>query len=67
VVVTIYKKTTKEGFEVGKSGSETSKISSNIPISEITFVRKDGMFFISQGQNKNGTIGFFKPKQHAHF
>lgn len=42
----------------GKNGLAQSKIASNIPISEITFGRKDGMLFITQGKNQNGSIGF---------
>lgn len=101
VVVTIDKKTTKEGFEDiksmlkdhgitaqfnditrndlaeltglkielkdGKSGSATSKISSNVPISEITFGRKDGILFITPGKNGNESIGFLNPSRMPSF
>ncbi|WP_445735839.1 hypothetical protein [Mariniflexile sp.] len=42
----------------GKGGLAAIKISSNIPISEITFGRKDGMLFISQGKNEKDANGF---------
>lgn len=42
----------------GNNGAATSKVSSNMPISEITFGRKDGMLFIAQGKNENGALGF---------
>jgi methionine-rich copper-binding protein CopC len=37
----------------------TSRISSNMPIAQITFGRKDGLLFISQSQTENGALGFF--------
>ena len=41
------------------SGLATSKVSSNIPISEITFGRKDGMLFISQGKNNTNGMRLY--------
>ncbi len=40
----------------GKNGSAVSAFSSNFPINQITFGRKDNLLFISQ--DKNNTIGF---------
>jgi len=43
----------------GEGEDVTSKISSNMPIAQITFGRKDGLLFISQSKNENGALGFF--------
>ena len=42
-----------------KNGSATSRISSNMPIAQITFGRKNGLLFISQSNAENGALGFF--------
>jgi biopolymer transport protein ExbD len=41
------------------NGSAASRISSNMPITQITFGRKDGLLFISQGKTEQGAFGFF--------
>ncbi|WP_338356657.1 hypothetical protein [Yeosuana marina] len=46
-------------LEDGNNNKAASKISSNIPIAQITFGRKDGLLFISQSNSENGTLGFF--------
>ncbi|HMQ42947.1 MAG: hypothetical protein KDC97_04125 [Confluentibacter sp.] len=43
----------------GNNGLATSKVSSNLPISEITFGRKDGMLFISKGKNAPQGMSLF--------
>lgn len=43
----------------GKSETVTSTLSSNMPIAQITFGRKDGLLFISQSKTENGALGFF--------
>ena len=42
-----------------KGGSASSRISSNMPIAQITFGRKDGLLFISQSKSEQGALGFF--------
>ncbi|MFH4964233.1 hypothetical protein V8G69_04455 [Gaetbulibacter sp. M235] len=43
----------------GKSETVTSRVSSNMPIAQITFGRKNGLLFISQSKTENGALGFF--------
>lgn len=46
-------------LEDGKSNKAESTISSNMPISQITFGRKDGLLFISQSNTETGAFAFF--------
>ncbi|NCO62830.1 MAG: hypothetical protein GW839_05770 [Flavobacteriales bacterium] len=46
-------------LEDGKSNKAESSISSNMPIAEITFGRKDGLLFISQSNAETGAFAFF--------
>ena len=45
-------------LEDGNNKAE-STISSNLPIAQITFGRKDGLLFISQSNTENGALAFF--------
>jgi len=43
----------------GEGEDVTSRVSSNMPIAQITFGRKDGLLFISQSKTESGALGFF--------
>ncbi|KQB42103.1 hypothetical protein RCH33_1445 [Flavobacterium daejeonense] len=45
-------------LEDGKRGNAESEISSNLPISQITFGRKDGLLFISEGNGEMNLMNF---------
>lgn len=49
----------KISLEDSTNNRAESEISSNIPIAQITFGRKDGLLFISQSNSEHGTLGFF--------
>lgn len=42
-----------------KGGAASSRVSSNMPIAQITFGRKEGLLFISQSKSELGALGFF--------
>ena len=46
-------------LEDDTNNKAASNISSNMPIAQITFGRKDGLLFISQSNSENGALGFF--------
>ena len=46
-------------LEDDNNNRAASKISSNLPIAQITFGRKDDLLFISQSNTENGALAFF--------
>lgn len=54
-------------LEDGKNASAESEISSNLPISQITFGRKDGLLFVSQGKDEFDLMGLLNSSNGMNF